>query len=333
MKILVTGGLGFIGSNFIRRMLQVRDDVHITNFDAITYAGNPDNLTKIEKDPRYTFVKGNICDRELVRKIVQNHDIIVNFAAETHVDRSIFDPQIFVKTDIIGTYTLLEAARDFGIKKFVQISSDEVYGSINEGKFSEEDMLEPSSPYSSSKAGADLIALSFSKTFKVPVVITRTCNNLGPNQHPEKFIPLFITNLLEGKKVPIYGDGLNIREWIYVDDNCDAIIFLLERGVPGEIYNIGTDEESTNIDIAKFLVKELGLNDSYIKRVRDRPAHDHRYSVNSQKIRSLGWTHKHDLKSSLKKTISWYKTNTAWWKKTKSGEYKEYYKKQYGEEK
>ena len=329
MQILVTGGLGFIGSNFIRHILSKYSDYKIINLDKVTYAANFDNLKGMEKNKNYSFVKGDICDAKIVDKLAKDKDIILNFAAETHVDRSIEDAGSFIRTDVAGTYTLLEAAKKHNIKKFIQISTDEAYGSIEKGSFTEDSLLQPNSPYSASKAGADLIARSYNKTFDVPVITTRSSNNFGPCQYPEKIMPLFITNLLEGRKVPVYGDGLNVRDWLYVTDNCEAIDFVMHNGKIGEIYNIGADNEKTNLEITKLLLKELGKDESSIKYVKDRPGHDRRYSINSSKLRKLGWKPRFKFESALKETISWYKNNQNWWKKIKSGEYKEYYKKHY----
>jgi len=329
MQILVTGGLGFIGSNFIRHILNKYPDYEVTNLDKMTYCGNPANLKDVEKSKNYNFVKGDICDAKVVDKLVEGKDIVLNFAAETHVDRSIDNPKNFIRTDVDGTHTLLEAAKKHNVKKFIQISTDEVYGSIEKGSFTEESALQPNSPYSASKAGADLIARSYNKTFGVPVIITRSSNNFGPYQYPEKLLPLFITNLLEGKKVPVYGDGLNVRDWLYVIDNCEAIDLVMHKGKIGEIYNIGADNEKTNIEITKLLLKELGKNESSIEYVKDRPGHDRRYSINSSKLKNLGWKPRFKFEIALKETVSWYKNNQSWWKKIKSGEYREYYKKHY----
>ena len=329
MQVLVTGGLGFIGSNFIRHILHKYPDYKITNLDKMTYCGNPENLKDIEKNKNYDFVKGDICDVKIVDKLAKGKDIVLNFAAETHVDRSIDDPKSFIKTDVDGTHTLLEAAKKYNVKRFVQISTDEVYGSIEKGSFTEESPLNPNSPYSASKAGGDLIARSYNKTFGVPVIITRSSNNFGPYQYPEKLMPLFITNLLEGKKVPVYGDGLNVRDWLYVIDNCEAIDFVMHKGAIGEVYNIGADNEKTNIEITKLLLKELGKDESSVEFIKDRPGHDRRYSIVSSKLRKLGWNPRFKFEAALKDTISWYKNNQNWWKKIKSGEYKEYYKKHY----
>ena len=317
MKILITGGLGFIGSNFVRYILKNYPDYEITNLDKITYAGNPENLRDIEKNKKYDFVKGDICDSKIVDKLAKDKDAIINFAAETHVDRSIIESGSFVRTDVLGTHNLLEAAKKYKIKKFLQISSDEVYGSIEKGSFTENSLLQPNSPYSASKAGGDMLVRAYNKTFGIPTLITRSSNNYGPYQYPEKFMPLFITNLLENKKVPLYGDGLNVRDWLYVIDNCEAIDLVFHKGIIGEIYNIGGDCEKRNIDVVKIILKNLGKDESYIEYVKDRPAHDRRYSLDSGKIKSLGWKTKTKFEGGLKATIEWYNSNKEWWKKLK----------------
>ena len=329
MKLLVTGGAGFIGSNFIHYILKKYPDDWVFNLDKLTYAGNLDNLKNIGKNRRYKFVKGDICNRKIVDKVVSEVEVIVNFAAETHVDRSILGAVPIIKTNIFGTFNLLEAAKRYKIKKFVQISTDEVYGSIQNGSFNEKSLLDASSPYSSSKAAADLLALSYFKTFKVPVAITRSTNNFGPYQHPEKFIPLFITNLLENKKVPLYGQGANIRDWLYVEDNCRAIDLVLRRGQIGEVYNIGAKSEFTNLAVVKMLLKNIKKDFSSVEYVIDRPAHDLRYSLEIKKIKKLGWRPIYKFHQALQKTIKWYKDNEWWWKKIKSKSFKNYYQRQY----
>ena len=315
MKLLITGGCGFIGSNFIRYILEKYPDYKIINLDKLTYAGNPNNVKDVEKKfkDRYKFVKGDICNKKIVEKLISNVDIIVNFAAETHVDRSIIDAGSFVLTDIFGTYVLLEACRKFN-KKFVQISTDEVYGSIEKGSFKETDKLEPRNPYSASKAGAELLARSYFITHKLPVLITRSSNNYGPYQYPEKIIPLFITNLIRGKKVPVYGDGKNIRDWLYVIDNCKAIDIVLHEGKPGEVYNIGGECEKTNIELTNMILKFMGKDESFIEYVPDRKGHDKRYSLDNTKIRKLGWRPETKFEDGLKQTVEWYKNNEWWWK-------------------
>ncbi len=314
MKILVTGGAGFIGSNFIRYLLNKYPDYKIINLDKLTYAGNLDNLKDIQNNPRHIFIKGDICDKKIVEETVKDSiDAIVNFAAETHVDRSIADAGSFIKTDVFGTYRLLEASRKYDIK-FVQISTDEVYGSIENGSFKETDPLKPSSPYSASKAGADLLTHSYYTTYNLPVLITRSSNNFGPYQHPEKLIPLFITNALQDKPLPLYGDGKNVRDWIYVLDNCKAIDLVLHKGKEGESYNIGTGNEKTNLEMTHMILQELKKPKSLISSVKDRPGHDRRYSLDSTKIRKLGWKPQHEFEDAFKETIKWYKDNEWWWK-------------------
>lgn len=318
MKILITGGAGFIGSNFIHYILSKYPDYKVVNLDALTYAGNLDNLIDIENNRNYGFVHGNIADAKLVDSLASKKpDIIVNFAAESHVDKSINSPRDFVDTNIIGTYMLLEAARKYNIR-FLQISTDEVYGSIDEGLFKEDDRLSPSSVYSASKASADMLALAYHKTYGVDTLITRTCNNFGPYQYPEKLIPLFTTNLLEDKKVPLYGAGMNIRDWIYVWDNCAAIDTVIHNGFSGEIYNIAAGNEFTNKTIAQMILDILGKSTKYIEYVTDRPGHDGRYGIDDSKIRSLGWKPKYNFKEALKETVSWYAQNIEWWEKIKN---------------
>ena len=314
-KILVTGGAGFIGSNFIRYILDKYPDHSVTNLDKLTYCGNLDNLKDVEKNKNYRFVKGDIADEKLVDTLVKDSDTIVNFAAETHVDRSIEDPVSFVRTNVFGTYTLLEAAKKFEVERFLQISTDEVYGSILKGSFRETDPLAPNSPYSASKASGDLLARSYYITFKLPVVITRSSNNFGPYQYPEKVIPLFVSNLLDGKKVPMYGDGMNVRDWLFVIDNCEAIDMVLHNGKDGEIYNIGGGKEITNMELTSDILRLMGKDKSMIEFVTDRPGHDRRYSLDISKMRALGWQPRHDFKSALKLTVDWYKNNRAWWEK------------------
>jgi dTDP-glucose 4,6-dehydratase len=315
MNILVTGGLGFIGSNFIRHMLEKYPTYRIINLDKLTYAGNPDNLKDFEKNPNYTFIRGDICDPEVVSVLMQKVDSVVHFAAESHVDRSIQDASVFVRTNVLGTFTLLDAALRHNIKKFIHISTDEVYGSIIEGSFKETDILTPSSPYSSSKAGSDLLARSYFLTHELPVIITRCTNNFGPYQYPEKLIPLFITNLLDNRKVPVYGTGKNVRDWIYVLDHCKAVDFILHNGKIGEIYNIGGGSEKTNIEITNKILKHLKKDDSMIEFVKDRPGHDFRYSLDCTKLEALGWAQEHEFDDAIVETINWYINNRWWWKK------------------
>ncbi|MDD1687139.1 dTDP-glucose 4,6-dehydratase [Methanoregula sp.] len=319
MKLLVTGGAGFIGSNFIRHMLDAHPDLEIINYDVLTYAGNPDNLKGIDKQPGYTFIKGDICDQALVDATLKKIpvDAIVHFAAESHVDRSITDPSAFVKTNVLGTHTLLEAARKHSVPKFIHISTDETYGSIMKGSFKETDILSPSSPYSASKAGSDLLALSYYTTFHLPVIVTRCTNNFGPYQFPEKLIPLFITNLVKGKKVPVYGTGKNIRDWIHVNDHCRAVEFLLGHGVPGEVYNIGGGHEKTNLEITNKILELLGKDESMMEYVTDRPGHDFRYSLDCSKLRKMGWKPRYSFEDALLETVTWYRQNEWWWQPLK----------------
>ncbi len=326
---LITGGAGFIGSNFIHYLLNRYDDVRVINLDKLTYAGNLDNLRDVEKDPRYRFVKGDICDAEIVDPLVRDADVVINFAAESHVDRSIGKPDDFIRTDVYGTFVLLEASRKYGIEKFIQISTDEVYGSTLGESFKETDPLMPSSPYSASKAGADRLAYSYFVTYDLPVVITRCSNNYGPYQYPEKLIPLFITNALEDKKLPIYGDGKNVRDWIFVEDHCNAIDVVLQKGADGEVYNIGAGNEKTNLEITHFILDFLDKSRDLMTFVPDRLGHDRRYSLNCDKLRALGWQPDHSFETGMEETIRWYVENRWWWEKIKSGEFLEYYKQHY----
>lgn len=334
MRLLITGGAGFIGSNFIRHILTNYPDYKIINFDKLTYAGNLENLKDIENESNYKFIKGDICDEKAVDKIVsQGIDVIVNFAAETHVDRSILGAESFIKTDIFGTYVLLEAAKKHKVSKYIQISTDEVYGSIEKGSFTEDSPLNPNSPYAASKAGGDLLVQAYIKTYNLPAVITRSSNNYGPYQYPEKFLPLFITNALEEKKLPLYGDGKNVRDWLHVLDNCEAIDLIIHRGEVGEIYNVAGRNEMQNIDIAKALLKELGKPEDLIEFIKDRPGHDRRYSLDFSKIKKLGWKPKREFGKGLKDTIIWYYNNKNWWLtiKEKQKSFKQFYKQWYGE--
>jgi len=330
MKLLITGGAGFMGSNFIKYILKKHPDWQVVNLDKLTYCGNLENLKEVSQSSNYTFVKGDIANREDVeRAIGDGVDKIINYAAETHVDRSILEPDAFIKTDVFGTYTLLEAVKKYNVAQYIQISTDEVFGSIKEGSFSEESPFMPNSPYSASKAGGDHLCRAYFITYNLPVIITHSCNFYGPNQYPEKLIPLFITNLLERKKVPVYGKGDQVREWIFTEDHCRAVEFLMEKGRPGEVYNIGTGYEKQNIETTKFILNELGFDEDMIETVKDRPGHDVRYAINSQKLRGLGWKPEVDWEEGMRRTISWYKENEAWWKPLKSGEFLEYYRKQY----
>ena len=319
MKILITGGAGFIGSNFILHMMNSHPEVGIINLDILTYAGNLNNLKSVEKNPRYAFIKGDICDPDIVNAIIKKHrvDTIIHFAAESHVDRSITQASEFVRTNVLGTQNLLECARHQPISRFIHISTDEVYGSTLKGSFKENDILSPSSPYSASKAGSDLLALSYFKTYNLPVIITRCTNNFGPYQYPEKLIPFFVTNLIEGKKIPVYGTGKNIRDWIHVGDHCRAVEFVLDKGTTGEIYNIGGGNEKTNIEITEKILKFLKKDDSSIEYVTDRPGHDFRYSLDCSKLLKMGWRPRQSFEEGLKDTVEWYIRNEWWWRPLK----------------
>ena len=367
MKLLITGGAGFIGSNFVKHILKKYPHYKVLVLDKLTYAGNLDNLKEflhpenlfLEKDYKtdyphqiiedldslslifrsqlevnpLLFIQGDVCDNKLVEKIVSEIDVVLNFAAQTHVDRSIIEAGSFVSTDVYGVYVLLEAARKHSIKRFIQIGTDEAYGSIGEGSFKETDALMPNSPYAASKAAADLLVRSYYITYGIPAIITRSSNNFGPFQHPEKLIPLFITNAIEDRHLPLYGDGMNVRDWLYVLDNCRAIDLVLHKGKPGEVYNIGADNERTNIEVTRLILKLLDKPASLIKLVKDRPAHDRRYALDSDKIKSLGWQASYDFHQAIKETVRWYQSNKKWWQKTKvkDKEFQEYYRKQYQE--
>lgn len=332
-SLLVTGGAGFIGSNFINYILSKREDFFIVNLDKLTYAGNLENLSRVEKNKNYNFVRGDITNEELICYLFHKYNFthVINFAAESHVDRSILGSEVFFQTNVLGTNTLLECSKRFGLKKFVQISTDEVYGSLGpSGYFKEETPLQPNSPYSASKAAADMMVLSFHHTYGVPVVITRCSNNYGPFQFPEKLIPLMIINSLGDQKLPVYGDGLNVRDWIYVDDHSFAIELILENNKNGEVYNIGANSEMKNIEIVKLILNHLNKTDELIEYVADRPGHDRRYAIDSTKIRSeLGWKPTHTFDEAITSTIDWYLKNKLWWKRITSGEYRKYYEIQY----
>lgn len=333
LKLLVTGGAGFIGSNFIHHVLREYPDWEITNLDKLSYAGNLENLEDIGTVPRYHFIKGDITDRQLISRLLkEGFDIIVNFAAESHVDRSILDPSPFIETNITGTHVLLEGVRTYGVSKFIQISTDEVYGSKEKNKFSEDSHLSPNSPYSASKAAGDLLCRSYYRTYGLPIMVTRCSNNYGPFQFPEKLIPLAITNALENKEIPIYGDGLNIRDWIHVTDHCQALDLIMQRGKPGEIYNIGANNEKTNLEIVKHILNIMEKPQSLIKFVSDRPGHDRCYALNIAKIQNeIGWRPLVPFENGLKKTVQWYTENERWWRRIKSGEYAEYYRRIYSQ--
>lgn len=331
---LVTGGAGFIGSNYIRYLFKKYKGIMIVNLDKLTYAGNTANLKDIESSENYIFIKGDICDTKVVNKVFREYhpDYLINFAAESHVDRSIGNPDDFIRTDIFGVYILLEASKELGIERFIQISTDEVYGSIEKGSFTEESILKPSNPYSASKTGGERLAYSYFATYGLPVIITRASNNFGPYQYPEKLIPLFVTNALEDKQLPIYGDGRNVRDWLFVEDHCRAIEFILQKGKVGEVYNIAGASEKENIQITNHILELLGKSNSLIRYVADRIGHDRRYSLDASKLYNLGWKQEYEFGDALKETIQWYKENSDWWKPLKSGEYLEFYKKHYGME-
>ena len=322
MKLLITGGAGFIGSCFVRYMLKNHPDYKIINLDALTYAGNLDNLKDVETNPNYSFVHGNICDKQLVDSLMSHVDVCVNFAAESHVDRSITGPEIFIQTNVGGTLNLLEMAKKHKISRYLQVSTDEVYGTLGKtGYFTETTPLAPNSPYSASKASADMLVRAYYETYKMPVLTTRCSNNYGPYQFPEKLIPLFISNLLKGEKVPVYGDGMNIRDWLYVYDHCSAIDTVLHKGRLGEVYNIGGNNEKANIEITKLLIKELGRDESSIKYVEDRLGHDRRYAIDSSKIqKELGWHPSVTFEEGIKITIDWYLNNQDWIKRLENRE-------------
>ncbi len=329
MKIFVTGGAGFIGSNFVRHVLTAHPDDGVINFDKLTYAGNLENLRDVETDPRYRFVRGDIGDRAQVLEAMEGVDAVVHFAAETHVDRSNAGAAEFLSTNVTGTFTLLEAARELRVARFVAIGTDEVYGSIAKGAARELDPLNPSNPYSASKAAADLLARAYWITHRLPVIVTRSSNNFGPYQYPEKVIPLFITNAIEDKPLPLYGDGKNVRDWLYVLDNCAAIDLVLRKGKEGEIYNIGGSHEVENIVLTRQVLHLVGKPETLITPVVDRPGHDRRYALDSGKAHGLGWKPTHTFPKALEATVSWYKEHEAWWKPIKSGAFRAYYEKQY----
>jgi len=312
MNLFVTGAAGFIGSNYVRQVLATTDD-SITVFDALTYAGNRESLRDLDPNPRFTFVQGDITQRDQVNAAMAGHDAVVHFAAESHVDRSIASPDEFVHTNCDGTNVVCDVARTLEVERFVHISTDEVYGSIEKGSFVETDRLEPRSPYSASKAGSDLIALAYHETYGLPVIVTRSSNNFGPYQFPEKVIPLFVTNLLNEKKVPLYGDGLNIRDWCFVEDNCAGVDLVLRNGQIGEIYNIGAGNEITNHDLTNSVLAILGHDDSMIEYVEDRLGHDRRYSIDTSKVRKLGWAPQREFAEALGSTVEWYRDNREWW--------------------
>ena len=333
MNLLVTGGAGFIGTNFVRYIMNRRPGWAVTVLDKLTYAGRRENLSEFEGSPGYRFIQGDICDPEAVREAMDGCSGVVNFAAETHVDRSIDDSSSFVKTDVEGVRVLLEEFRKEDSRKmFLQISTDEVYGSVENGRSGEGDPLCPRSPYSASKAGGELLAMSYFTTFGVPVTVTRASNNYGPYQYPEKLIPLFITNAFEAEKLPLYGDGGNMRDWLFVDDHCSALVAVLERGRPGHIYNVGDGQELTNTEVTTAIIEATGADGNLVRHVEDRLGHDRRYAVDISKLqRELGWKPETDFATGISATVNWYRENSRWWKSIKSGEFREYYRKMYSE--
>jgi dTDP-glucose 4,6-dehydratase len=331
-NILVTGGAGFIGSNFVHLMLGKYDDIQVVVYDKLTYAGNPDNLAPVTDDPHYHFHQGDICNAVTVDDVIQRYDIdtIVNFAAETHVDRSLMEPGGFIQTDVYGTYILLEAAKKYGLERYHQVSTDEVYGQILAGRSVETDRLHTRSPYSAAKAGGDLMCLAYYASFDVPVTLTRGSNNIGPYQYPEKVVPVFVTNAIDNQPLPLYGDGLQMRDYQYVIDHCEGIDAVLRQGRPGQIYNLGTGVETTNIEMAKLILKLLDKPESLIQPITDRPGHDRRYALDCSKIKALGWESRHNFEQAIEATVKWYVDNEAWWRKIKSGQhYQAYYERQY----
>lgn len=331
-NLLVTGGAGFIGSNFVRYMLDRHPAYNIVVFDKLTYAGNLDNLRDVANDPRYAFVRGDICQADEVNDAIRTHriDTLVNFAAETHVDRSILDADAFLRTNVFGTFVLLEAAKQFGLERYHQISTDEVYGWVDKPA-KEQDPLVPRSPYAAAKASGDLMVNAYHVTHHVPTTITRASNTVGPYQYPEKVVPLFVTNALENEPLPLYGDGKQIRDWLYVTDHCEAVDVVLHKGVVGEVYNVGGENERPNLEVIKIILDTLDKSPDLVRRVTDRSGHDRRYSLDIEKMRALGWHPQHSFEQALTETIHWYATNPWWWQKIKSGDYREYYEKQYGE--
>jgi dTDP-glucose 4,6-dehydratase len=330
MRILITGGAGFIGSNFVRHVLTTHPGDTVVNLDKLTYAGNLANLADVAASPRYTFLRGDIGDPKAVREAMAGVDAVVNFAACTHVDRSLIEPEEFLRTDVLGVFTLLEAVRELGVPRFVQISTDEVYGSLAEGSATELSPLRPSNPYSAAKASGDLLARAYWQTHGVPIIITRSSNNFGPFQYPEKVIPLFVTNALDGQPLPLYGDGRNVRDWIYVLDNCAALDLVLRRGQEGEVYNIGGGHEVENIALTREILRLTGRPETLIRPVQDRRGHDRRYSLDASKVRRLGWAPRHRFQDALAATVAWYRDHESWWRPLKSGEFARYYQQQYG---
>lgn len=331
-NLLVTGGAGFIGSNFVRYMLGKHPGITIVVYDKLTYAGNLDNLLPVSEDSRYKFVRGDIADRSAVAAALASNDIdtVVNFAAESHVDRSILNPDAFIETNSLGTYILLDESRKHGVERFLYVSTDEVYGSIPDGFFKEGDPLEPNSPYAASKASGDLMTRAYHVTYGMNTVITRGSNTFGPYQYPEKLLPLFISNAIDDEPLPVYGDGMQVRDWLYVEDHCSGIEAALLRGEPGEAYNLGGENERHNIDVIRQMLAILGKPESLLRRVEDRPGHDLRYALDNSKLHALGWTQAFPFEEALQRTVEWYVKNEWWWRKIKSGEFREYYERQYG---
>jgi len=327
-RIMVTGGAGFIGSGFVRYQLATYPEVHIVNYDKLTYAGNLDNLRDVDQT-RHTFVKGDIADAHDVRTAMEGCDAVVNFAAETHVDRSILGASEFIDTDVRGVYNIVEAAKELELRRVLLVSTDEVYGSIDEGSFKETDPINPRNPYSASKAGGELLGLAYFNTFGVPVIVTRGSNTYGPYQYPEKVLPLFVTNAMDDDPMPLYGDGRNVRDWLYVDDHCSGIDCALRNGAPGEIYNIAGGNERENIVLTRKILEVMGKSEQLIRPVKDRAGHDRRYSIDDSKLRALGWVPQMDWDDGVAYTVRWYIENEWWWRKIKTGEFLEYYKKQY----
>lgn len=332
MKLLVTGGAGFIGSNYVRYALGAHDDIEIVVLDKLTYAGRMENLADVEPDSRYSFVHGAIEDAAVVKQTMQGCDMVVNFAAESHVDRSIENPAAFIETDVLGTHVLLEAARELGVERYLQISTDEVYGSIEEGTFTEESPIDPSSPYSASKAGGDMLVQAYQRTYDMPALICRASNNYGGFQYPEKLIPLCVLNALAGDSLPVYGDGMQVRNWLFVEDHCSGIDTVLRKGLAGEVYNIGGPDECANIEVVKRILQLTGRDESLIEYVKDRPGHDRRYSLSSAKTEALGWKAAVHFDEGLERTVAWYRDNEAWWAPIRSGDYREFYERQYGKQ-
>lgn len=316
-RLLVTGGAGFIGSNFVRYVLHKHADYRVVVLDALTYAGHTENLEDVWDDPRFSFVKGDIRNPEDVAGPIEEADIVVNFAAESHVDRSIADPEAFITTDVLGVYTLMEACRKHPVEQFIQISTDEVYGDVEEGFSTETDPVSPNSPYSASKTGGELLARAYWRTYGVPVKVTRGSNTYGPYQQPEKLIPLFVTNAMEGKPLPVYGDGMQVRDWLHVLDHCSGIETVMERGTPGEVYNVGGDNQRANVEIVRIILEVTGKDESLIRHVEDRPGHDRRYALDSTKLLGLGWQRTHEFDTAVRDTIRWYMDNQEWWRKIK----------------